>query len=168
MARKTRRAPVSRDKRFRRAHAADTGTPELWQHTGRVWEYTDTAGVFAARATEEHVLDRLFLMKLVDEFAREAGLKLHQDYVLARIEARLTSAYTSVRVKGHDAEARLERSAVEEAAYQRWRAAIARVPQEARDIVIHVCCIGHPPVLGQLARMKDGLFHLARHYGLVR
>ncbi len=168
MARKIRRSPVSRDKRFKQRSASDFGTTERWQHSGRTLEYTETAGVFAARSSEEHILDKLFLMKLVDESARDAGLKLHHDYHLAGIEARLTSSYSSIRGTRGDAEARLLRNDVEEAAYQRWRNALRTVSPIMRDVVIHVSCIGYAPSMMQLIRLKDGLFQLARFYGLTR
>lgn len=165
MARKSRRAPVSRDKRFKRLSGSDLGPCERWQHSGRALEFTESAGVFAARATEEHVLDRLVLLGLADEKAREAGLKLHQDYVLARISERVTASYSPVRSRGGDSP-RFERSTHEEAAYQRWRKALAGVELSMRDVTIHVCCLGHLPELRQLARLAEGLRQLARYYGL--
>ncbi len=168
MARKIKRAPVSRDKRFKQRSGSDFGTMERWQHSGRTLEYTETAGVFAVRASEEHILDKLVLMKLVDELARDAGLKLHHDYHLARIETRLTASYSSIRGAPGDAEARFVRSDVQEAAYQRWRSALRAVSPAMRDVVIHVSCIGHAPSMMQLIRLKDGLFQLARYYGLAR
>lgn len=168
MARKIRRSPVSRDKRFKQRSTSDFGTHERWQHSGRTMEYTETAGVFAARASEEHVLDKLRLMKLLDDVARDAGLKLHHDYHMAGIESRLTASYTANRGMRGDAEARLLRNDVEEAAYQRWRNALRAVPPAMRDVVIHVACIGYAPSMMQVIKLKDGLFELARYYGLTR
>jgi hypothetical protein len=168
MARKSRRTPVSRDKRFKQHNASDFGSHERWQHSGRTLEYTENAGVFAARASETHILDHLVLMKLVDEAARDAGLKLHHDYHLAGIETRLTASYSSTGQSQADAEARLLRNDAQEAAYQRWRNALRAMPPQSRDVVIHVACIGHAPSLLQMTRLRDGLFQLARFYGLVR
>ncbi|NDE91309.1 MAG: hypothetical protein EB059_09290, partial [Alphaproteobacteria bacterium] len=155
-------------KRFKQRCASDFGTDERWQHSGRTLEYTEIAGIFAARASEEHILDHLVLMKLLDESARAAGLKLHHDYHVAQIEGRVVASYVSVRSAPGDAEARLMRSDVQEAAYMRWRNALRAVPAAMRDIVIHVCCIGHAPRVMQLVKLKEGLFQLARFYGLVR
>lgn len=168
MARKVKRSPVARDKRFKRPVSGESGPPELWQHTGRVWEYTETAGVFAARATEEHVLDHLLLMKLVKPEYREAGLKFHHDYMVARIEERVTASYASVRVAGRSSEARFERNDAQEAAYQRWRNALKPIPMHARDVLVHVCCVGILPRTAQLPALVTGLFHLSKYYGLVR
>jgi hypothetical protein len=158
---------VSRDKRFRPRPLCDHGPPERWQHTGRTLEYTEDAGIFAARASEEHVLDKLVLMHIVDEPAREAGLKLRHDYLMARIEERIAASYSSVRVGG-DPQRRLERNAAQEAAYQRWRSGLAATPVPTRDVLVHVCCVGHAPALAQLARLVLGLKHLAKYYGLAR
>ncbi|MBY0427765.1 MAG: hypothetical protein K2Q32_00925 [Alphaproteobacteria bacterium] len=168
MARKVRRSPVSRDKRFKQRSTSDFGTNERWQHSGRTLEYTETAGVFAVRASEEHILDKLVLMKVVDMVARDAGLKLHHDYHMARIESRVTASYSSVRSSAGDAESRLLRNVLEEAAYQRWRNALRAVSPMMRDMVIHVSCIGHAPSMMQLIGLRDGLSQLARYYGLTR
>lgn len=168
MAKKSRRSPVSRDKRFKQRSISDFGTNERWQHSARTLEYTDTAGVFAARASQTHILDLLMDMNMVDGPAREAGLKLHSDYQFAGIEARITANYSSVRGSARDAEARLLRNEIEEAAYQRWRHALKAIALPARDIVIHVTCIGYAPDVMQIVRLREGLFQLARHYGLLK
>lgn len=168
MAKKSRRAPVSRDKRFKKNNASDFGPNERWQHGGHQLEFTETAGIFALRATEEHVLDRLLFMKIIETAEHEAGLKLHQDYHLAGIESRLTASYASVRITVRDAEARLQRNDAEETAYQRWRGALSAIPSSMRDTIIHVACIGMLPTIAQLGKLKSGLFMLARHYGLAR
>lgn len=168
MARKIRRSPVSRDKRFKQRNTSDFGTSERWQHSGRTLEYTETAGIFAVRASEEHILDKLVLMKVVDEVGRDAGLKLHQDYHIARIETRLTSSYSTIRNAPGDAEARFLRSDAAEAAYQRWRNALRALPPTLRDVIIHVTCVGYAPSMMQLICLKDGLYKLAKYYGLTR
>jgi hypothetical protein len=164
MARKTRRPPVSRDKRFRKNTSSDSGPPERWQHSGSAIELTETAGVFAVRALHEHVLDRL--LPLIGERAREAGLKLHEDYHLARIEEKIGASLSPVRGVKRDPQERLERSAMQEAAYMRWRKGLAVLPLTVRDVAIHVCCVGCAPKLEQLGSLKDALLRLARHYGM--
>ena len=60
MASRSRRDLVSTDERLRKiAGGGDHGTPERWQHSGRALEVTDRAGILAAQATEEHILDIL-------------------------------------------------------------------------------------------------------------
>jgi hypothetical protein len=170
MARRSRRPfryPVSTDKRFKR-RVAESGTAERWQHSGRVFEYTENAGVFVARATEEHVLDRLFLLKIIDEKAHEAGLRLHQDYCVARIEARATAHYESVGGNAPDPEKRLERSEMQEAAYRRWRRALSVFKAVEQDALIHVACAGCFPTLTQAARLAPALQKLARFYGIAK
>jgi hypothetical protein len=168
MARKVRRSPVSRDKRFKQRSSSDFGSNERWQHSGRTLEYTETAGVFAVKASETHILDTLVLMKMIEEVGREAGLKLHHDYHLANIESRLTANYASVRSTPADAESRLMRSDMQEVAYQRWRSAVGALDAPCRDSVIHVTCVGCAPSLMQLNLLRKGLMQLAKYYGLDR
>jgi Domain of unknown function (DUF6456) len=168
MARKVRRSPVSRDKRFKQRTSSDFGSNERWQHSGRTLEYTEIAGVFAVKATETHILDTLLLMKMIEEVWRDAGLKLHHDYHLANIESRITANYVSVRSTPADAESRLMRSELQEAAYQRWRNALGALDAPCRDSVIHVTCVGCAPSLMQLNALRHGLVQLANYYGLAR
>jgi hypothetical protein len=165
MAKKRRRAPVASDKRFKRV-PADGGPPERWQHSGRTIEYTDQAGIFVARASEEHMLDTLLLLRVITEREREAGLKLCDDYVQAKIEERVTASYNSVRTQRSDAESRITRNEMQEAAYTRWRKALAGVEARAQNALIHVCCCGHPPNTAQFAFFKLGLDRLCAYYGI--
>jgi len=167
MTKKRRRAPVSSDKRFKRV-VPDSGPVQRWQHSGRVFEPTENAGIVVARATEEHVLDRLHVLGILNAQCREAGLKWQQDYVLARMEDRVTASYASTRGGGMDPETRLLRSDAQEAAYKRWRAALMALSLAERDVALHVACIGFAPALNHLARLKTALQKLASHYGLAK
>ncbi len=167
MAKNPRRSPVSRDKRFKQRAASDYGTDERWQHSGRTLEFTETAGIFAVRVSEPHILDELMGRKLLDEQARDAGLRLYHDYHVSGIEARVTASYASVRGAKADAEARLLRNEMEEAAYQRWRNALRAIASPTRDVVIHVACLGHVPRVEQLNHLKEGLVQLARYYRII-
>lgn len=168
MAKKNRRSPVSRDKRFKQRTTSDYGTPERWQHSDHTLEYTDAAGIFAIRVCEPHILDHLLNRNLLDAQAHDAGLKLLRDYHGSGIEARVTASYTSMRGAKADAEARLLRNEMEEAAYQRWRNALRMISVPMRDVVIHVACLGYAPRVAQLNHLRDGLLQLAKYYGLVR
>jgi hypothetical protein len=163
MPRKYRRPPVASDKRFKR-HRADSGPPERWQHSRQSVEYTEDAGVFAARSQQEHILDRLVLLGMITEAGREAGLKLHRDYNIARVEEAVSMSFSPVRVRSGDPQRRLERSDFEEAAYRRWRLALKPLPVLSRDVVIHVACVGCWPAIEQLGKLKQGLEILARYY----
>jgi hypothetical protein len=163
MARKYRRPPVASDKRFKRIRA-DSGPPERWQHSNRSVEFTEDAGVFAARSCQEHILDRLVLLGLITEDGREAGLKLHRDYNIARVEEAVSMSFSPVRVRSGDPQRRLERSEAEEAAYRRWRLALKPLSSLSRDVVIHVACVGCCPALEQLGKLKQGLGRLATYY----
>lgn len=167
MAKKRRRAPVSSDKRFKRV-VPDCGPMQRWQHSGRVFEPTENAGILVARATEEHVLDRLHMLELLPETSREAGLKLQQDYVLARMEDRVTASYVTARGGAMDPEMRLLRSEAQELAYKRWRTALAALTPGERDVALHVACLGFAPALTHLARLKTALQKLAGHYGIKK
>ena len=92
---KRRRQPVVTDRRFRRTaqSAADHGTNGRWQHFGRTLELTEQAGMLVARATEEHIIGRLVLMRLFGKSAHDAAFKFKLDYQRATLEARLSSRY---------------------------------------------------------------------------
>ncbi len=73
---KSRRRPVSTDRRFRKQpNAADHGPPERWQHSGRLLEITERRGVLAARVTEEHVIDILLLRGVLSKTQGTAAIK---------------------------------------------------------------------------------------------
>jgi hypothetical protein len=167
MPKKPRRAPVSRDKRFKKQSLTpDSGPPERWQHSPRSIEFTDAAGIFAARAVHEHVLDRLVSRKFLSGAEREAGMKLHEAYHNAKIEQKISANLEPVRVSSHDPHKRYERTPKQEASYHSWRAALRFCHPAVRDTLIHVACVGCWPSIEQLARLKEGLQQLMRHYGL--
>ena len=125
MASRSRRRPVSTDKRFRKIYGkGDHGTPERWQHSGCTFELTDRAGILAARATEEHILDILGLKLLLNALQIEAGMKFKADYHAAAIAAHVTGSYSGLSSARDFFRAERERTDAEEAAYRRWRAAV--------------------------------------------
>jgi hypothetical protein len=163
MPKKPRRPPVSTENRFKKT-VADMGPAERWQHTGRTLEYTEQAGVLAARATEEHVLDRLKWLRIIDAAEWEAGLKLQEDYADARLSGRTGASYSGMR--GEAVHGEFMRNTAQEAAYQRWRRAVRALPPSMQDCVIHTACAGMYPAPLQLAAVKCGLRKLAHHYGI--
>lgn len=165
MSKRTRRRPVSTDKRFRKASlAGDHGTPERWQHSGFTLELTDRAGTLAIRATEEHVLDILGLKNLLDKIQIEAGLKFKADYHAAAIAARTTSSYSGLSNAKDFFRAERERSAAEEAAYNRWKAAVHELSQPAGKTVIATACYDETPLPRDLVALQEGLDQLAVWY----
>jgi hypothetical protein len=159
------RPRVASDRRFRKRPAADSGPPERWQHSDRAIEFTEDAGIFAVRSLQQHVLDRLLALRLISDMGLEAGLKLHRDYHIARVEEAITMSFSAVRIHSGDPQRRLERSDVEEAAYRRWRLALKKISPDLRDAVIHTACVGCWPSLEQLGKLRDGLNRLAKYYG---
>ena len=166
MSRKARRAPVSRDRRFKQKACTDYGPIERWQHTGRTLWITEQAGVVAARSSEECLLDVLLLKEDIDQRAFDAGMKLRADYHLGRIEPKITGSYSPLRSINSQPSAREERSAGAEKAYARWRKAVQNIGIIHSDIVISACCLDRPPSLTGLTILRQGLEALANWYEL--
>ncbi|MDD5585611.1 MAG: DUF6456 domain-containing protein [Alphaproteobacteria bacterium] len=160
-----RRRPVSTDRRFRNASPnADYGPAERWQHTARLLEFTERAGVLAARAAEENVVDVLLLRRWINATQREAALRFKRDYHIAGLEARLSGSYNPLRVAFSPFGPWDERSDAEEAAYQRWRNAVRALGAPSSDLVVTIVCYDRMPVRQFAARLQEGLDKLAKWY----
>ncbi|MGB4102144.1 MAG: DUF6456 domain-containing protein [Alphaproteobacteria bacterium] len=146
--------------------AADYGPRERWQHTGRALELTEQAGVLAARATEENMLDRLLLRRVIDWRGREAGLRLKVDYQAAHLENRIIASYNAARGMNAGGYQSYERSEAEEAAYGRWRRALLAVTIYERHAVLDVCCHERDIVAPALPALRRGLARLGDWYRL--
>lgn len=164
---------MARRRRWQRGNAflpiqerADHGPRERWQHSERVMEATERAGVFAARTAEEHILDRLRVMGFIDDRARQAGLRLRSDFRAAHLENRVTASYNPARGINHGGYREYERSDMEEAAYQRWRRALRAVEGVSRSALLDVCCHGKPPTPAILQALQAGLSKLCDWYGM--
>lgn len=166
--RPARRAPVATDRRFKKSsHASDTGPRERWQHSGRVLEFTEQAGMLAARATEEHVIDTLVERRILDERQRLAAMKFKLDYQRAGLAPHVTGSYTPIR-RGEDVfYHERERSDIQEAAYQRWRNAVRELGLRCSDAVISTACHDLLPVPRKLVALQKGLELLAEWYGIA-
>ena len=165
MASHSRRAAVSTDKRFRKVPGTgDHGTPERWQHSGRALQLTDHAGVLAARATEENLLDILGLKRLLNEVQIEAALKFKADYHAAAIAAHVTGSYTGMSSAKDFFRAEHERSDAEEAAYIRWKKAVRELGLRYSPAVIAAVCHDAPPLPCDLPALQDGLEKLVVWY----
>ena len=165
----SRRRPVASDKRFRHeAPRTDYGTPERWQHSGRTLELTDRAGILAARATEEHVLDSLVLCGLLDDSQRAAGLKLRLDYQRAALAAPVTSQYSPVGGRAAGMQPGRERNELEEMAYRRWRHALKELGIVLARPVLVTVCHDEWPQPGEIRLLQQGLEKLAKIYGLTK
>ncbi|MBI1274192.1 MAG: hypothetical protein GC131_08955 [Alphaproteobacteria bacterium] len=148
------------------ANGADHGPAERWQHSGRAFEYTEHAGVLAARALEENILDRLALSCLITDEQCEAGLRLRADYLGARLEARQIGCYNPARSINNGHDGGYERNEAEEAAYRRWRHAVRAIGIIDSDTIVTVCCHDRAPCAHQLPALLRGLERLLKWYGL--
>ena len=164
---KTRRRPVSTDKRFKKPTAADHGTPERWRHSGRTLEITERAGILAARAIEEHVIDTLVLRGLLDRTQSDAAFRLKMDFQRAGLAANTTSRYTADRSSDNVRKER-ERSDGEEAAYRRWRGAVREMGLQFSCAVIATVCHDETPKSADVALLQKGLDQLATWYQLPK
>ena len=159
------RRAASTNKKLRRLCAnADHGTPERWQHSGFTLEFTDRAGVLAARATEEHILDILGLKLILSALQIEAGLKFKADYHAAAIAPHVTSSYSGASSARDFFRAEHERSPAEEAAYVRWRAAVGELGLRYSEAVIATVCHDAPPEPRDIPALQEGLQKLASWY----
>ncbi len=166
---KRRRRPVASDRRLRHNRtpaAADFGPAERWQHSGRTLALTETAGLLAARATEEHIIDRLALRGWIDKIQSEAAFKFKLDYQRASLSAHVTGRYAPDAGARDFLAALHERTDFEEAAYRRWRHAVRELGLLLSGVVISVVCHDLAPVPRDLARLQKGLSKLADWYGL--
>lgn len=165
----SRRPPVSRDRRFRQPQSmADHGTPERWQHGARLLAITERAGVLAARAATENVLDILLERGWITDRQQEAALLLRLDYHRAGLAARVSGSYSQTRQNFNLYSGWDERSEAEEIAYQRWRRAIQNLPMAIRQLAITVICHDEMPQLLQVPQLRDAMDCLAKKYGVPR
>lgn len=169
MSRVSRRPPVSSDKRLRqnRASLGDHGPRERWQHSGRAVTITERAGILAARATEEHILDVLELRGLLSARQRDAALALKQDFQQASLSEHVTSGYNPVRVDQSLTPGTRDRSDAEEAAYRRWRNAAMALGTRHSGVVLATACYDLTPSPTQIALLREGLDMLARWYRMA-
>lgn len=165
MASRSRRSRVSTDKRLRKISCiGDYGTPERWQHSGRALEITDCAGVLAARATEEHILDVLAIKSIVSQIQVAAGLKFKADYVAASMSANVTGSYTGMASARDFFNYEYERTDAQEAAYVRWRSAVRELGLDCGSAVIETVCYDAAPSPRDVAALQVGLDRLVAWY----
>jgi hypothetical protein len=166
---RSRRRPVSTDKRLRKNRGGgDHGTPERWQHSGRTFEPTDHAGVLAARAMEEHILDILGLKLLLTALQIEAGMKFKADYHAAAIDARVTGSYSGAPSARDFFRGEHERSDAEESAYRRWKDAVRELGLHDGPAVISTVCHDTPPLHRELPKLQEGLDKLIAWYRIAK
>jgi len=160
-----RREPVATDRRFRTNRIpADHGPQERWQHSSRMMEPTEKAGVLAARALEECVLDIFVARGLIAAVHREAALRLRSDYQAAGLTVRVIGSYNPARSSFSPFGAWNERTEKEEAAYQRWRNAVRAIGIQFSDAVMTVACHDRMPGEQGMRDMKAGLAKLVKWY----
>ena len=167
MASRSRRAPVSTDKRFRKlTGGGDHGTSERWQHAGRVLEMTDRAGILASRVTEEHILDVLAMRRLLNAVQVEAGLRFKADYHAAALAAHVTGNYSGMSSTRGYFRGEYERTDAQEAAYRRWKNAVKELGTRHSAAVVATLCHDAPPLPQDVPILQDGLKRLAVWYGM--
>ncbi|HEU0117881.1 MAG TPA: DUF6456 domain-containing protein, partial [Alphaproteobacteria bacterium] len=155
---------------FRRAqNGADYGPPERWQHSGRALELTESAGVLAARATEEHIVDFMVMRRMLSAEQSTAAFKFKLDFQRAGLEACVTSSYNPNGADNRDfSRSKRERGDFEEAAYQRWRNAAQELGNRISDVVISTVCHDLLPMPGDVHLLQIGLDRLIDWYGLPK
>lgn len=164
-----RRQPVGTDRRFRRGQeTADYGAPERWQHSRRALEATERAGVWAARALEEAIVDVLALRGWISLRQRQAALHFRRDYHSAGLQERLAGSYSSTRVAFSPFGPWDERTEPQEAAYRRWRHAVRAIGIVYSDLVITVACHDAIPAQQRVPALREGLEKLAKWYRLPK
>jgi hypothetical protein len=164
---KTRRAPVSTDRRFRSLPtSADYGPLERWQHSGRTFEPTERAGMLAARATEEHVIDVLVLRGFLEKSQSDAAFRFKNDYQHAGLAPQLIGCYSPAKNVDEFYYTGRERSDPEEAAYYRWRHAVRMLGMLLSGTIISVVCYDRLPMPQDMLRLRQGLIKLAAWYGI--
>ena len=166
---RVRRRPVATDRRFRKQRPiADYGPAERWQHSRRSLEPTGQGTTVAARATEEHLVDVMVMLGLIDGSQREAALKFKLDYQRAGLAAHVTGSYNPLGSGGDYFRGGRERSDFEEAAYQRWRNAARMLGLRLGSAVVSTVCHDLPPGAGEIPFVQKGLEKLADWYRLSK
>ena len=146
----------------------DYGPPERWQHSGRVFEQTKESDFFTARATEEHIVDILVLMRILTYHQSAAAFRLKLDFQLAGLEAAITAPYNPISAEIDEGYEVPERSPYQEAAYQRWRNALRMLGSELSDPVLATVCLDHTPMPGKVPLLQRGLDRLVDWYHLAK
>ncbi|MEM1399172.1 MAG: DUF6456 domain-containing protein [Pseudomonadota bacterium] len=152
----------------KRAKKRDIDLPELrWrgQHGDDiVVEETMAAGQRRRRVETVLLLDRYHKRRLIDDQCYEAGIRFRSEWTSAGRQPSITARYEeAVSCGGVE-----DFSAGREAAYRRFRRAIAAVGPIANNEVVDVCLMDRPA--GSEARMeiaRRGLRVLAIHYGIA-
>ncbi|MCL2469815.1 MAG: hypothetical protein FWF24_06270 [Alphaproteobacteria bacterium] len=160
------RRPVSSDLRFRRGESLDGSfpPPERWQHTGRVLASDDKGRHLVMRVLEECALDHLHLRGHITDTHKETGLKLRYDFVCAGLPPHVVRNYAAQSTGRFPYRPQHERTAPQEAAYERWRRAVCAVDLFFTDTVVSACCYDIVPCPAHLVLLQAGLIQLGRWY----
>ena len=164
---RSRRLPVSTDRRFRKkSPSSDFGPAFRWQHSPCVYEPTERAGVLAARALETHVVDSLVTRKMLSPRQSEAALKFRLDFQRAAMSAHVVSNYSPVRGNKDYFFGARGRDDREEAAYRRWRNAVREMGLHFSGVVISTVCHDLLPAPCDIPALRRGLEKLGDWYRL--
>lgn len=166
---RSRRRPVASDRRFRKQLSlADYGPPERWQHSARVLQLTEKAGVLVARATEEHIIDIMVIRGIVTAVQSEAAFKFKLDFHKAGMEARVTGRYNAERSSRDYFRPKPDRNDYQEAAYQRWYNAARHLGLGLSNVVITTVCHDKLPMPRNIELLQEGLEKLVDFYRLAK
>lgn len=170
VSRKSRRRPVSTDKRFKKKYGLiDTGPLERWQHTGRLLVQPALQSAYVAKVSEEHIVDIMVTKGLLTETQSAAAMRLKADFQLAGLTIRTIGRYAPLISDQPDHfRGRPDRSEAAEAAYRRWRCAVKEIGNRAGAVVVDTACYDHAPNLTGIALLQEGLKKLADWYGLEK
>lgn len=145
---------------------SDCGPAERWQHSGRVLEVTDSAGVVASRCVEECVLDILHLQQHITKQQLRAALRFKDDFLNADLGPHLVGSYNPARVSSSYYAGCDDRTDAQEESYRLWRGAVAEIGDMLCDCVITVVCHDIPPCPSHILPLQIGLIRLARYYSI--
>ena len=146
------------------ARLSDFGPTERWQHSGRVLEATETAGVFRVRATGACALDVLVAGGVITAAERAAALRLKKDFVAAGLAPHIVGHYDSGFTFFTVDLARYQRSDKQEAAYTSWRDAIKSLHAMIANVMVSVVCCDETPRAEQLPHLRIGMKRLLDYY----
>ena len=146
------------------ARLSDFGPAERWQHSGRVLEPTETAGVFRVRATGACALDVLVAGGVITKDERAAALRLKRDFVAAGLAPHIIGHYDSGFTFFTVDLARYQRSDKQEAAYTSWRDAIKSLHAMIANVMVSVVCCDETPRAEQQPHLRIGMKRLLEYY----
>ena len=153
--------PRSRARAALAETSADHGPAERRRHDELVDRATDLPGIVGKRVKHECRLDWYWDKASIVDRQHAAGIRLRRDWSIATAAPRMTVRY-ALRIEGRDSFSDLQL-----AARRRIARALQPLSPEMRAALLAVCCFDEW-ASGRLPRLREGLTHLADHYGLPK